>query len=140
MDSSARMVEYGEELVKRNGINNLQYLRGDMEDLPDEILSESVDLVLMHQALHHAQHPDLALKQAVRILRPGGRVVILDLLKHDYEAARELYADVWPGFSRVEVTDMLDGAGLNGIDVSVVDRSPDPPHFETLLAVAMKPS
>jgi len=140
VDTSASMVEYGAALAKRNNINNLEYVWGDMEDLPASISSESVDLAVIHQALHHALHPDMALKQAIRILRPGGRLVILDLLKHDYHDARELYADIWPGFSRVDVIDLLGAAGFCDIDVTVVDRSADPPHFETILAIGHKPT
>lgn len=66
VDSSRKMVEYGAALVERSGIKNLEYRLGDMEDLPVE--SKSVDLVLIHQALHHALHPSTALTEACRIL------------------------------------------------------------------------
>src|SRR6185312_8209487 len=62
VDSSKKMVEYGRELVARNGIANLDYRLGDMEELP--IDAEEVDLVLYHQALHHAMHPQHALSEA----------------------------------------------------------------------------
>ena len=106
IDSSSKMVEYGAGLAAKGGITNLEYRQGDMEALPVE--SGSVDLVLMHQVLHHALHPQQALKEASRILRSGGRLVMLDLLKHDMEEARDLYADVWLGFSRVELIGLLE--------------------------------
>jgi ubiquinone/menaquinone biosynthesis C-methylase UbiE len=137
VDSSGKMVEYGAELAARNGIKNLEYRQGDMEELP--ITSAEVDLVLVHQALHHALHPGQALIEAWRVLRPGGRIVLLDLLKHDVEAARELYADVWLGFSQAELVVWLRQAGFENIDVSVVDRAAEPPYFETLMAIAEKP-
>lgn len=136
VDSSSKMVEYGGDLAQKGGITNLEYRQGDMEALPIE--SDAVDLVLMHQVLHHALHPQQALKEAYRILRPGGRLVMLDLLKHDVEAARELYADVWLGFSRVELIGLLEGADFTEIEVSVVDKTPEPPHFETIMALAQK--
>lgn len=136
VDSSSKMVEYGGDLAQKGGITNLEYRQGDMEALPIE--SDAVDLVLMHQVLHHALHPQQALKEAYRILRPGGRLVMLDLLKHDVEAARELYADVWLGFSRVELIGLLDGADFTEVEVSVVDKTPEPPHFETIMALASK--
>jgi ArsR family transcriptional regulator len=108
-----------------------------MESLPLE--SEEVDLALMHQTLHHAQHPEVALREAFRVLRAGGRLVILDLLKHEYEAARELYADVWLGFSQVELGRMLSAVGFEGAEVAIVDREDAPPYFQTVLAVAVKP-
>ena len=73
------------------------------------------------------------------MLRPGGRIVLLDLLKHEFEAARELYADVWLGFSQVELIGELRQANFEQIDISVVDRADEPPHFETILAIARKP-
>ena len=137
VDSSGRMVEYGAEVAARNGIANLEYRQGDMEDLP--ISDAEVDLVLLHQSLHHALHPGQALHEAWRVLRPGGRIVLLDLLKHDVEAARELYADVWLGFSQAELVVWMRQAGFERIDLSVVDRAVEPPYFETLLAIAEKP-
>ena len=62
-----------------------------------------VDLAFFSQALHHAQHPERAVAEAWRILKPGGRIVVLDLIRHNYEEAREMYADLWLGFTEVEV-------------------------------------
>lgn len=136
VDSSEKMVEYGAGLVERNGITNVEYRLGDMEELPIE--AATVDLVLIHQALHHALHPQQALQEAWRILRPGGRIVVLDLLKHDVEAARELYADVWLGFSQVELIALLQQADFQNIDISLVDQAAEAPHFETIMAIADK--
>ena len=71
-------------------------------------------------------------------MRPNGRLVIFDLLRHEYEAARELYADVWLGFSQVELMQMLADAGFVDAEVSVVDRETQAPHFQTVLAIARK--
>ena len=51
--------------------------------------------------------------------KPGGSIVVLDLLKHDFEAARELYADVWLGFAEVDISDFLDQAGFKNIDIAI---------------------
>jgi len=136
VDNSEKMVEYGSDVARRNGVKNLDYRLGDLEDLPIE--SASVDLALFHQSLHHSLHPNQALQEAARILCPGGRVVVLDLLKHGVEQARELYAHVWLGFSQVEIIEMLRGAGFHDPDVSIVHREEEAPHFETILAVATK--
>jgi ArsR family transcriptional regulator len=72
------------------------------------------------------------------MLKSGGRIVIMDLLKHSFEKARVLYADVWLGFSEVELHEMLEQAGFKQIEVRVVDREAKSPNFQTVLAVAVK--
>ncbi len=136
VDNSQKMVEYGSGLALKSGIENLDYRLGDLEELPIE--DGEVDLVLMHQTLHHAIHPKKAVEEAWRVLRPGGSIAILDLLRHDFEAARELYADIWLGFSQVELLGMLKSAGFTGETASVVDREDAPPHFQTLFGFARK--
>ena len=136
VDSSPKMVEYGAGVARSNGVKNLEYRLGDLEELP--IKNGKVDLALLHQSLHHAMHPQKAIEEARRILRPGGRIVILDLVKHGFEEARELYADVWLGFSQIELSEMLRKAHFEDIEVSVVHREEDAPHFETLMAVAIR--
>ena len=136
IDNSEKMVEFGRNLARENGCKNLEYRLGDIEDPPIE--QESVDLALFSQALHHALSPQKAVKAAHRILRDGGRIVILDLARHSHDQARELYADVWLGFSEVELQQILKGAGFSGIEVSIVSRETQAPNFQTLLATATK--
>lgn len=136
VDNSEKMVEYGQELAAKHGLKNLEYRKGDLEDVP--IRDGAVDLAFFSQALHHAQHPDRAVAEAWRILKPGGRIVVLDLLRHTYEEARELYADLWLGFTEVEVTRFLRQAGFKNIETSIVHSEESAPHFETLLAVGDK--
>jgi len=136
VDSSAKMIEFGRELAARHGVTNIDYRLGDMEEIP--IDSASVDLVWISQSLHHALHPDHALHEAARILAPGGRIVILDLAKHKFEEARDLYADQWLGFSESDLESMLQQAGFSAIETFLVDKEPEPPHFQTLLALATK--
>lgn len=136
VDSSARMIDVGRDQALRNGIGNVEFRLGDMEEVP--IGNGEVDLVFFSQSLHHAQHPERALAEAARILAPGGRVVILDLGKHRFEEARELYADEWLGFSEAELESMLEKAGFLRVETCVVDKEAEPPQFQTLLAVGEK--
>jgi ArsR family transcriptional regulator len=138
VDTSAKMIEVGREHALRHGVENVEYRLGDMEELP--IDDATVDLVFFSQSLHHALHPERAVEEAARILAPGGRIVILDLMKHRFEEARELYADEWLGFSETELESMLERAKFREIQTSVVHKEPETPQFQTLLAVANKPS
>jgi len=137
VDSSPKMVEYGADVARRNGVANLEYRQGDLETLP--LAAAEVDLALLHQSLHHALHPARAVAEAWRIVRPGGRIVVMDLVKHRFEEAREMYADVWLGFSQVEILGLLQSAGFTNVEIFVVHREDEAPHFETMLAMGDKP-
>ena len=136
IDNSPKMVEFGKQLAKQHGLNNLDYRLGDIESPP--IDDNSVDLAIFSQALHHAEHPEKALASAYRILAPGGRIIVLDLLQHTFEQARDLYADTWLGFSEVELYKMMEKAGFRIIETTIVDKEPEAPYFQTLLATAEK--
>jgi ArsR family transcriptional regulator len=136
VDSSARMIEVGREQAARHGVKNVDYRLGDVEEVP--IGAGEVDLVFFSQSLHHALHPERALAEAARILGDSGRIVVLDLLKHRFEEAREMYADEWLGFSEAELEAMLENAGFANVETAVVDKELETPQFQTLLAVADK--
>jgi len=138
IDNSPRMVEVGTELAAKNGLANLTYKVGDIESVP--LANASVDLAILSQALHHAQHPQTALNEAFRILRPGGQLLLLDLKAHTFEKARELYADVWLGFSENTLHGFMRAAGFDQVEVTTVSREEQAPHFETLLATGIRPS
>lgn len=136
IDNSEKMVEFGSKLAKEHGFKNLEYKLGDIQEPP--IVAGSVDLALFSQALHHAGNPGRAVAAAHHILKKGGRVAILDLLAHNFEQAREHYADLWLGFSEVEMHQMLKDAGFTQIEVTVVARDEEAPHLQTLFATGVK--
>ncbi len=137
IDNSPRMVEVGTELAAKNGLTNLSYKLGDIEQVP--LPDTSVDLAILSQALHHARHPQKAVDEAARILRPGGQLLVLDLKEHGFEKARELYADVWLGFKESALHGFLKKAGLQQVEVTTVAREDHEPFFETLLASGVRP-
>ena len=136
IDNSPKMVEYGARIAKENGYTNLEYRLGDLEEPP--IDTESVDVVLFSHALHHAARPQRAVESAYRILKPGGRILILDLASHTYEQAKDLYAHIWLGFSGVELHAMLEKSRFQDLEVSIVAREQQVPNFQTILATGFK--
>jgi ubiquinone/menaquinone biosynthesis C-methylase UbiE/biotin operon repressor len=136
IDNSEKMVEFGAELARKHGIGNLEYRLGDLENVP--IRSGTVDLAFLSQALHHAQHPERALAEAFRILKPGGKIAALDLNRHHFEEAREMYADLWLGFSELELERLLKAAGFSSVETAVVYKETEAPYFETVLATGEK--
>jgi ArsR family transcriptional regulator len=132
VDNSERIVEFGKAKAKKNGLKNLEFRQGDLQNPPIE--PGSVDLVILSQALHHAEVPAEAIAAAHKILKSGGQIMILDLLKHNFEKAHELYGDRWPGFAESDLHHWLENAGFKKIEISVVAREEQPPHFQTILA------
>jgi ubiquinone/menaquinone biosynthesis C-methylase UbiE/biotin operon repressor len=136
IDNSPKMVEFGSNLARKHGFKNLEYRLGDIEDPP--VAKNSVDLAILSQALHHAIHPERAIAAAHRMLKRGGRLIILDLLSHRFDRARELYADHWLGFSEVQLHQWVEKAGFREIEVNVVSRENQTPRFQTVFATGLK--
>jgi ArsR family transcriptional regulator len=110
--------------------------RGELESLP--IGDATVDVALFSQALHHADDPARALREAARILVPGGRVLVLDLREHDEAWVRERLGDRWLGFTRERLASLFEQAGLTGVKISVGARRTGDP-FTVLIASGVKP-
>jgi ubiquinone/menaquinone biosynthesis C-methylase UbiE/DNA-binding transcriptional ArsR family regulator len=136
IDNSKKMVQFGAELARKHGIGNMEYRLGDLEDVP--IRTGTVDLAFLSQALHHASHPERAIAETRRILKPGGRIAVLDLNRHHFEEAREMYADLWLGFTELEMERYLKDAGFKNVETALVHRETEAPYFETMLAVGEK--
>lgn len=136
VDNSEKIVAFGAAKAKKNNLKNLEFRLGDLQNPP--IDPNSVDLAILSQALHHAEEPGKAIAAAHRLLKPGGQIMILDLLKHNFDRAHELYGDRWLGFAESDLHRWLEEAGFKKIEINVVAREEQPPHFETLLAGALK--
>jgi ArsR family transcriptional regulator len=115
VDRSRDVLARGKALARRRKLANITWKRGDLEQLP--LADRSVDVALLSHALHHAERPERALAEAHRILRPGGRVVVLDLAEHTEAWVRSKLGDRWLGFSESRLRGLLAGAGFTGVVV-----------------------
>jgi ubiquinone/menaquinone biosynthesis C-methylase UbiE/DNA-binding transcriptional ArsR family regulator len=136
VDNSEKIVAFGAAKAKKNGLKNLEFRLGDLQNPPVE--AGSVDLVILSQALHHAEDPAAALASAAKLLKPHGQILILDLLKHGFADAGKLYGDRWLGFAESDLHRWLEAAGFKSIEISVVAREEQAPHFQTILAGGQK--
>jgi ArsR family transcriptional regulator len=132
VDNSEKIVAFGAAKAKKNNLKNLEFRLGDLQNPPIE--PESVDLAILSQALHHAVEPGKTILAAYKLLKPGGQLMVLDLAKHTFERAHELYGDRWLGFAESDLHRWLEEAGFKKIEINIVAREEQPPHFETVLA------
>ncbi|MCX7044592.1 MAG: metalloregulator ArsR/SmtB family transcription factor [Candidatus Sumerlaeota bacterium] len=114
---------------------NVTIRRGDFEALP--LKDASCDCVIASQTLHHCSRPRQALQEAWRILRAGGRLIILDLAAHEQEWTREKLADLWLGFDEAELTAWMKSAGFENIKTLTSPTSHD--DLKVLTVTGIKP-
>jgi ubiquinone/menaquinone biosynthesis C-methylase UbiE/biotin operon repressor len=134
VDLSPEMLSQLQARAKPKGITNIETVEGDIENLP--LPDASHDVVVMSQALHHAVEPLRALKEARRILVPGGALLVLDLLAHGEDWVQTKLEHVHLGFTEAYLEHLLADAGFVAATVTRAARDPQPPHFMTLVASA----
>jgi len=136
IDRSEQVLERAKALAARRRVTNVQWKKGDLARLP--LRDASVDVALLSQALHHAADADDTVAEAVRILRPGGRLLVLDLREHDQRWVRARFGDQRLGFADAELERLLHDAGLREVRVQVGARQTGDP-FVVLIASGVKP-
>jgi len=136
VDISSEMLAQLQARARAKGIDNIETTVGDIEDMP--LPDASHDVAVMSQALHHAAQPVRALKEALRILVPGGRLLVLDLLAHNEEWVREKLHHRHMGFTENGLIEVIQEAGFVNVRVQRAARDPQPPHFMTLVATATR--
>jgi SAM-dependent methyltransferase len=135
VDRSEEVLERAKALAARRRVGNVEWKKGDLSRLP--LRDGSVDIALLSQSLHHASDPERTIAETVRILRPGGRLLILDLREHDQAWVRNRFGDRHLGFSSSDLEAMLRGAGLGDVRVHVgASKAGDP--FAVLIASGVK--
>jgi SAM-dependent methyltransferase len=137
VDRSAEVLARGRDLAKRRKLSNIIWKQGELEKLP--IADRTIDIALLSQALHHAEDPERALAEARRILKPGGRVLILELREHDEQWVKGKLGDRWMGFSEDALLGLLRHAGFRKPVVRIGARRTGDP-FTVLIAAGTNPS
>lgn len=115
VDNSPRMLSVAKEQADRESLSNIEFLEGTAEELP--ISSKYVDLVFANMLLHHVNDPLCVLREMYRILKPGGRVVLTDIIEHEHTWLRAEKSDLWLGFNREELESWLKETGFKNITV-----------------------
>jgi len=138
VDLSREMLAQLEQRAAQKGFSNIVTVQGDIDDLPLE--DDAYDYVVLSQALHHSEQPARALAEATRVLAPGGRLLVIDLLAHNEEWVREKLQDRQQGFTEACLQELLRDSGLEEVGVQRVARDPQPPHFMTLVATGVLPT
>jgi ubiquinone/menaquinone biosynthesis C-methylase UbiE len=112
IDRSPEMLRFGRAKLLQNGVSNAELRQGDMNAL--DIPSASADTVVLHQVLHYARRPAAVIAEAARILKPTGKLIVVDVAPHDREELRREHAHARLGFGDHEVLDFMGAAHLNG--------------------------
>jgi SAM-dependent methyltransferase len=134
IDTSARMIEAAKDRLAK--FTHARAQVADVHELP--FTPASFDAVLMFHTLTYAEHPERALAECARVLRPDGRLVLLCLNEHRQHEVTARYGERHPGFSPQNVRNLLAGAGLSVKSSEVACREAKKPHLEVVLAIADK--
>ncbi len=136
IDTSARMIEAAKERLAK--LPHVTARVADVHELP--FAAASFDAVLMFHTLTYAERPERALSECARVLRPGGRLVLLCLNEHQQHEVTARYGERHPGFSPQNVRELLSRAGLAVSVSEIACREAKKPHLEVVLAIADKPA
>lgn len=135
IDASARVVNAASERLRR--FVNVQVREGDMHALP--FADDHFELVVLMHALTYSTRPAVAVAEAARVLRPGGRLLLSSLAEHQHRATVEAYGHVNLGFADQDLRAFVVQAGLEIATSETVTREKRPPHFEVISIIGRKP-
>jgi len=135
VDESAAMLQAARKRL--HGIDNVDLRRGELEALP--IDDGRLDAAMLMLVLHHVPEPEHAVAEVARVLKPGGRVIVVDMLAHDRENYRQQMGHVWLGFSDDHLARMFAHVGLEGTRIVPLVPDPDAKGPALFVGTARKP-
>ncbi|MCA0393842.1 MAG: metalloregulator ArsR/SmtB family transcription factor [Proteobacteria bacterium] len=135
VDSSRRVVAAAAERLRK--FRNVEVREGDMHALP--FADAEFDLVVLMHALTYADKPAQAVAEAARVLRPGGRLLLSSLARHEHQNVVQAYGHANLGFADKDLRRFAARAGLELVNAETVTREKRPPHFEVISLIARKP-
>jgi ArsR family transcriptional regulator len=118
------------------GARNVDLRQGDLENLPIE--AGELDAAMLSLVLHYSPAPARALAEVARVLKPGGRVLVVDMLPHDRQEYQQQMGHVWLGFSEKQIGRFLSGAGFAEVRVRMLPADPDAKGPALFAAVGVK--
>jgi len=136
VDRSELVLRRARSLARRRRVSNVIWKKGELEKLP--LADATVEIAMLSQALHHAQQPSRALSEALRVTAAGGRLLVLDLRRHEQDWVRGKLGDRRLGFDDDELKRLMAGAGWSEVKVGVGARKAGDP-FTVLIASGTKP-
>jgi ubiquinone/menaquinone biosynthesis C-methylase UbiE/DNA-binding transcriptional ArsR family regulator len=113
LDLSLDMLLLARDRLERASLRNCSVRQGDIYDLP--LADDSFDVVILHQVLHFLDDGARAIREAARVLRPGGRLLVVDFAPHEQEFLREQFAHRRLGFAPEAVTQWMTASGLEPV-------------------------
>jgi ubiquinone/menaquinone biosynthesis C-methylase UbiE/DNA-binding transcriptional ArsR family regulator len=134
VDGSVDMLEAARQRL--GGSRNVDLRQGELESLPIE--AGELDAAMLSLVLHHSPAPARALAEVVRVLKPGGRVLVVDMLPHDRQEYQLQMGHVWLGFSEKQIARFLSSAGFSEVRVRVLPVDPDAKGPALFAAVGVK--
>ena len=134
VDSSPDMLDAAR--LRIGGARNVDVRQGELESLP--IDAGELDAAMLSLVLHYSPSPARALVEVGRVLRPRGRVLVVDMLPHEREDYQQQMGHVWLGFSEKQMTRLLNGAGFGDVRFTMLPADPDARGPALFAAVATK--
>ncbi|MDQ3617627.1 MAG: metalloregulator ArsR/SmtB family transcription factor [Pseudomonadota bacterium] len=134
LDASSKVVAAASERLRR--LKNVEVQAGDMHALPFE--ASTFDLVVLMHALTYASQPAQAVAEAARVLRPGGRLLLTSLARHEHQSAVQAFGHVNLGFSEKDLQKFATRAGFEIVSCETVTRERRPPHFAVIAMIGRR--